>query len=187
MKRRLFNLMTAASLALCLATAGLWVRAHWTRDLIQFPNRRHCVGTDVGEISIHVSSRPYWAGIPYQALPPAPRSRETIWFPRHETFQVGESYSGLGFVYMFHDQASPAPGVRITQVTVPLWFPVLLLSVAPAVWQRRRLNRHEPGQCKVCGYDLRATPDRCPECGSPVAPPAAVPAGAGLNSPARLS
>jgi hypothetical protein len=38
----------------------------------------------------------------------------------------------------------------------------------------RQANRLREGLCVKCGYDLRASTDHCPECGSPVpAPPAA--------------
>jgi hypothetical protein len=62
---------------------------------------------------------------------------------------------------------------RYLDVTFPLWLVVLLASVLPVVWElryrrgRRRRARLSKGLCSSCGYDLRATPLRCPECGAP--------------------
>lgn len=47
---------------------------------------------------------------------------------------------------------------------VPLWIPIGVLLLA-AAWLRLRSRAPSRGRC-LCGYDLRASPDRCPECGS---------------------
>jgi hypothetical protein len=46
------------------------------------------------------------------------------------------------------------------------WFLAILMGIFPTIWLWRRCRtRVSPGFCAECGYDLRATPDRCPECG----------------------
>lgn len=61
-------------------------------------------------------------------------------------------------------------------VAVPHWF-LVLLSFSILVWMVRRdlriRRRLRSGQCQACGYDLRATPIQCPECGAKPAPAAA--------------
>jgi hypothetical protein len=50
----------------------------------------------------------------------------------------------------------------------PAWVAGVLL-IPPATWVAgfvRRRIRTATGGCINCGYDLRATPDRCPECGT---------------------
>ena len=53
-------------------------------------------------------------------------------------------------------------------VTVPHWFLTLVLGLVLFALGRRAWRRRPAGLCPNCGYDLRESPDRCPECGRPV-------------------
>ena len=65
--------------------------------------------------------------------------------------------------------------VQWHRMVVPLAYLVALFAVLPTAdgWrrlrQRRRRLRTHKGLCVVCGYDLRASRDRCPECGATAA------------------
>jgi hypothetical protein len=72
-------------------------------------------------------------------------------------------------VGLFHFERQALPTRSGWNVRVPHWAPVLLCAalsafmLVPAV--RRRLRRRR-GLSSACGYDLRYSRERCPECGT---------------------
>jgi hypothetical protein len=72
-----------------------------------------------------------------------------------------------------YDQGTPGQQepVRVYGVVVPMWAVVLPLltcsAAALARWRREHVLRLRLAdhKCSRCGYDLRATPGQCPECG----------------------
>jgi hypothetical protein len=70
--------------------------------------------------------------------------------------------------------------VVVYGVAINYWIITIGFATLPAWWigratvsKRRVLRRQRAHHCETCGYDLRATPDRCPECGTTT--PAAAP------------
>jgi hypothetical protein len=79
-------------------------------------------------------------------------------------------FAGAAPFFSFRNTVSGGASlpVAIAAVGAPAWVVALLLATPPVAsiaLRVRRRRRMRPGCCPHCGYDLRATPDRCPECG----------------------
>ncbi len=80
--------------------------------------------------------------------------------------RVGENYPRIySWVFTWHIHIKPPFNLSFIAY-VPLWGLILLPFVLLLIRSRRRNRRLALGICDACGYDLRATPDRCPECGT---------------------
>jgi hypothetical protein len=95
--------------------------------------------------------------------------------------QFGKPIEGrlLGFHWYMGPDFASVPSGQVKEVgdSVGLDFParemMIALGIIPACWLigQTRQRKQPDGLCAVCRYDLRATPDRCPECGTIPAKP----------------
>jgi hypothetical protein len=182
MTRRLSSLVTSFSLLACVAVTALWVRSYrvtdrvaYERTVVRSEMTRHDAETSITSRRGVVEFRSEWRYQPYSFGHQSPR-----W-----TWRRGPDQSVFALVLAPRAPAGPLPfewerhadpweRLYLTRVAAPHWAFALPLGVAPTAWAfrraRRRLRRErgKRGLCPDCGYDLRATPDRCPECGAPV-------------------
>jgi len=153
-KRRLLNLLTVLSVLLCVVVAYLWARSYAPQEFV-------CRILDGKVLLLYVTP------VHARQLEPGRQEYTNVrWVvdrfraePRNRL-----AWRVLGFEFVvgpdFRDSHSHV------LVGLPFWLIALaaaglLLALAHA--RRRYLVR--PGLCAKCGYDLRGTPDRCPECG----------------------
>jgi hypothetical protein len=120
-------------------------------------------------VLIHHSEKPIVGPV----LPMGSSPELDAWLKR---FPMRFEYSGKNAGLMYGpstgtDSARRAimNGTRIHILLSFRWIELALLVLPAAVWLPLLLKRKaiDPNAvlCRRCGYDLRATPDRCPECG----------------------
>jgi hypothetical protein len=98
-------------------------------------------------------------------LPPAPGARRRVLGLSRGVWLFATGVFGLIALRLlgaYGNNADLRPGM---EVAAP--FAVIAgVSLLNVIRTSPPWNRYKPGYCHVCGYDLRATPDRCPECGT---------------------
>jgi|SRR5579884_4193538 len=181
--RRVFTVALMLSLLLCIAAAVLWVRSCFSGDTWEYTHH-HYMGEDrrsgttwrwiirdgrgllcvfLSKGTIHdeeAGGDGAWKTWSFFSHIGSEAPREIRRFTPHREFLFRDDV-GETDVTLWYRAA----------VVFPTWLPVLVFALLPTTRAgltmfRRRQRR--PGRCRVCGYDLRATRERCPECGTAV-------------------
>ncbi|MFQ5807258.1 MAG: hypothetical protein ACE5I3_12485 [Phycisphaerae bacterium] len=175
MRRLLLITFFTTSLLGCIGTAALWARSYRYLDFIDLPDHWGvCSGSGCLMVArVDFSQSHGFHGLQLHTDTEPEIEVPAIEFDTMELGSVRASWSDS-----FHwsiRRVARWDGTRYLYVDITFPQFVLVLFLAPGVvwpalhwWRRRRWRvRARHGYCVKCGYDLRASPERCPECGTP--------------------
>jgi hypothetical protein len=166
--RWILNAIAIVCFIAFLAVVALWVRSRPPYDgewihlehTYQYKSGLLDAGSARGAVGIAL-----WGAV-YSQPDFLDHSIDGFWYARDDAMFPQNSFHG----FFCHWRLDNTPGFREAEIfiSVPDWLVLIIVGAYPG-WRLfrylSRRRRYQDGMCPSCGYDLRATPDRCPECG----------------------
>ena len=187
MIRRLFTAASVVSLLMCLGAVVLWVRSYHRVDVV-LREAIQKVRDQYGYPTVYVISENGAVGVDWpRDSSIETRLPHTRWVAASEPVEqlpsnlvaspLGSLDGGVHGVHLgrygfcYDKSRGGVPFWEHYKVVIPYWALAMPALLLPALWTWRRIVRAQrvpKNHCQTCGYDLRASADRCPECGTPI-------------------
>lgn len=195
MLRLLFMPIAMASFALCVATSVLWARSYAAAKSMEFRRAGMLWEASCDHGSLRLDNAPQiamekardrqeWSDLMHECMRLAEEASPLRTRLKHASVDEKPAlelqFSRLKVLSHANSEARAAMSIKSRRLT-PLAshsaqhgaaVTVAASALPPAIWLMlvarglaRRRMRHINHLCPACGYDLRATPGRCPECG----------------------
>lgn len=170
--RHFFTIISVLSLLLFVGVCVLWVRSYFVIERVGrvhyspgIPNEAHNLFLQANQGVVQL----------IDAGDPAENFSHVRWvwksWPAHQTFFGADEpplLRAIGIGWIRTRTVLTGEMYWEVHVRFALLASVCALTTMLLVWHRWRTTRRRPGLCLECGYDLRASPERCPECGTPI-------------------
>lgn len=157
----MFDTLSVMSLILCLGTIALWARSYWRSDRWDYNSG--------GKPRLTILSSSGQVNIIARLVSSSDVDNDGFWHQSFSAYPCG--YTTLQIIRR-RDLVLTSRGGDYAWVAIfALWLPAIVCAIAPTIQlirvpARSRAKRLRLGLCPHCGYDLRASPERCPECGA---------------------
>ena len=178
-KNALLVLARVVTVLLPIAISVIWARSIWTRDQISFfryapyPNQPYYVSDTYmfewygGWLCVrfqrHISMPPIRPATHYWRW----TSNERYFGDKTQRIGAHRFWSRYGFDVWYRRDFTW--GIVLPCWALLLVSTLLILPNGIKIWQFSRSKRRQThARCGLCGYDLRGSKDRCPECGAPI-------------------
>jgi hypothetical protein len=148
------GILTATILLTCVAVVPAWIRSYFAADYMSIPlggATRFQVGWMRGTCFAGTVEIPNGEAV-FNSFPPF--NVATLAGTDPQFHLLGD----LGYLYDSERRI----------LFIPFWLIGIVMGLLSTRLIYARIKRRSPksGVCVVCGYDLRATPQQCPECGA---------------------